>query len=129
METKHTPGPWSVGYFCDIRANDGYHSLATVSSHYGLPGGANARRIVECVNACEGLADPSVVPELLEALVAQKKWQSLQDAYNAIVLLADERDTRSVDDMDRAWDEFLDARIKADWLLDAAIAKATGKTL
>ena len=26
---------------------------------------ANARRIVECVNACEGIADPSAVPELL----------------------------------------------------------------
>ena len=28
---------------------------------------ANAARIVACVNACEGIADPSVVPELLEA--------------------------------------------------------------
>lgn len=28
---------------------------------------ANAHRIVACVNACEGLADPSVVPELVKA--------------------------------------------------------------
>lgn len=142
METKHTSGPWTLKRnehdLTGRKGLKGWDLIAQPSTTF--PGAiecagqyigneANACRIVECVNACEGLADPSVVPELLEALVAQKKWQSLQDAYNAIVLLADERDTRSVDDMDRAWDEFLDARIKADWLLDAAIAKATGKTL
>ena len=106
METKHTPGPWSVGYFCDIRANDGYHSLATVSSHYGLPGGANARRIVECVNACEGLADPSVVPELLALM---------QDVLPIL---------ESMDHQREEGDEPMP-------LIDqvrAAIAKATGKT-
>jgi hypothetical protein len=29
---------------------------------------ANAARIVACVNACEGIADPGAVPDLLAAL-------------------------------------------------------------
>lgn len=55
-EPKHTPGPWAVGtgvydtntYLRDV---DGYH-LASV------PDEANARRIVACVNACEGYENP-----------------------------------------------------------------------
>ena len=30
----------------------------------------NAARIVACVNACEGIADPSVVPEMVTLLEA-----------------------------------------------------------
>ena len=68
---KHTPGPWYVAaedlsggrYYsissqnCDFFIHDGAHEEEN--------GEANAARIVACVNACEGIADPAVVPELL----------------------------------------------------------------
>ena len=61
MEQKHTPGPWSI---------DQYRSIKTANGETLLLGGivtpmtlgdsmregwANARRIVACVNACEGI--------------------------------------------------------------------------
>jgi len=49
--TEHTPEPWT--------------NSRGLAKAYGE---ANAARIVACVNACEGLADPSVVPELLRLL-------------------------------------------------------------
>jgi len=57
--TKHTPGPWMVGHFNDVRTGDGYRSLANVSSSFELPAEANARLI-------------AAAPELLEALEAFK---------------------------------------------------------
>lgn len=57
--TKHTPGPWMVGHFNDVRTRDGYRSLANVSSYFELPAEANARLI-------------AAAPELLEALEAFK---------------------------------------------------------
>ena len=47
METKHTPGPWKVGHFNDVRTADGYRSLASVSSSFELPAEANARLIAQ----------------------------------------------------------------------------------
>ena len=35
---------------------------------------ANAARIVACVNGCEGIADPSAIPEIVAALLAVVKW-------------------------------------------------------
>ena len=79
-EPKHTPGPWYVG--------DHEASSACV---YGRPKGEgalvadcqpdgpiepgerhvdDAARIVQCVNALEGWADPAVAGELLEAAEA-----------------------------------------------------------
>ena len=68
MTTKHTPGPWRIG--------DAGHTV------FGPPNGepapkiiaggltrANARRIVACVNACEGI-NPEAVPDLLQACKA-----------------------------------------------------------
>ena len=85
----HTPGPWFVG-----TQNDGLYIIAgrkpapnndypwhdaprvclatmqgpSASDCLPVNKDANAARIVACVNACEGIADPSVVPELLAAL-------------------------------------------------------------
>lgn len=68
---------------------------------------ANARRIVECVNACEGIADPSAVPELLRLLSRVTKWADAasRDRYEGSVLDID---------INEAF---------------AAIAKATGETI
>ena len=74
MSAKHhTPGPWTTrkGNTRWSVVGGGQYIAYAVSGTPGLgPDGerANAERIVACVNACEGLADPAVVPELLAAL-------------------------------------------------------------
>jgi len=56
---QHTPGPWTVDHEC-ISANRAHISMAI-----GPDGAtyaeqkANAARIVACVNACEGIEDPT----------------------------------------------------------------------
>lgn len=74
---KHTPGPWDYDASGKIGVGfrDGGILLAEARRQEDVPwepkgnGGAtavaNAARIVACVNACEGIADPGVVPELL----------------------------------------------------------------
>jgi hypothetical protein len=84
----HTPGPWFVG-----TQNDGLYIIAgrkpapnndypwhdaprvclatmqgpSASDCLPVNKDANAARIVACVNACEGIADPAVVPDLVKA--------------------------------------------------------------
>lgn len=76
----HTPGPWFVdGVY--ISAPDGEREpwqVAMMMDFCGEPVDqtpANAARIVACVNALEGIPDPSVVGEAIEALrlVAKSK--------------------------------------------------------
>jgi len=74
---KHTPGPWEVdadnihaGNVATLHGDNG--TFAEIWSRQWLTEQhcdqhANASRIVACVNACEGIADPSAVPGLLEA--------------------------------------------------------------
>lgn len=97
MTAQHTPGPWGcddsvVGWWSgeqpgcmvrfytrshDGRVTDG-HALANCltqsAGHFAAE--ANAARIVACVNACEGIPDPSVVGDAIEAL---RGWQKLHD--------------------------------------------------
>jgi len=57
MSTKHTPGPWNVKYskFSIIETQEGAQ-VAECKNLTGLVNlQANARRIVACVNACEGI--------------------------------------------------------------------------
>ena len=73
-EVRHTPEPWRVY----LRGRDGHeiHTDDTVvcclhdDSRDTLSpdprGGPDARRIVACVNACEGI-NPDAVPDLLAA--------------------------------------------------------------
>lgn len=80
-ETKHTPGPWrndpakgsAVGAAPVIVADTCWRGttreIAKVLFHGGSEDPevqANARRIVACVNACEGI-NPKAVPDLLAA--------------------------------------------------------------
>jgi hypothetical protein len=78
-EAKHTSGQW----FVSTGTHEKLGQALAVSTKEGdevdvicvvdqLPGSeestANARRIVDCVNACEGIEDPkNVVPQLLRA--------------------------------------------------------------
>lgn len=54
-EAKHTPEPWQVGNYSPAfvydSKPDGPVEIAKCHEHTGK---ANARRIVACVNACEG---------------------------------------------------------------------------
>lgn len=94
--TKHTPEPWIVeeadnggerhNIYSDNPAHDGAYIAAVWSdeSATGNDGAdedtpqyvtdaeadANAKRIVACVNGCAGIADPSAVGDMLEALRA-----------------------------------------------------------
>ena len=91
MSAKHTKGPWRYiyepGYYAELMASD----HATVALFAGEPSLANARRIVACVNACEGFSieelegadlfkdsieSGNLINELLEAL---KLWLDIHD--------------------------------------------------
>ena len=78
--TAHTPTPWNVerpfqepgvyiagpntGLIAKLYEPDAnlYNGDKLVSI------GGNSARIVACVNACEGIADPGAVPDLMAAL-------------------------------------------------------------
>lgn len=77
---KHTPEPWLVSMrpgasiVVQTLLND-YYPVAFVQNPYGTSGTDNAERIVACVNACAGIANPEVavrnlVKEATLALVA-----------------------------------------------------------
>lgn len=75
--SKHTPGPWRA-----VPQTNGSKLIAADLKPLGLriiafnvaradsiiEDDANAARIVACVNACEGIADPNVIPEMLAAI-------------------------------------------------------------
>jgi hypothetical protein len=67
-ETKHTPEPWLVNFNSmsvpTISAK--YERIALVDTCGGY-GPANARRIVACVNACAGMADPEAEIDKIKA--------------------------------------------------------------
>lgn len=87
--SKHTPGPWGLGIRAarylvpepeatslkahGLNAEFLAVSIGTKTAQVALvpldeSNEANAKRIVECVNACEGIENPNVLPELLRAL-------------------------------------------------------------
>ena len=76
--TEHTPGPWrawqysaaNVFWYVDELDNeDGFGNLAVC---YQGNQEANAARIVECVNACEGL-NPTAIKDVVAALRRAEK--------------------------------------------------------
>jgi hypothetical protein len=80
MKDAHTPGPWEASYRGDMvlaaAGEPPAGALAEVAKVYGwsehadlLPQVANAKRIVACVNACEGMADPGAEVVALQYLV------------------------------------------------------------
>ena len=85
METKHTPEPWHVDNTVYKRSRTSINNH-TIDVWYGLEfndvtikeetSRANAKRIVECVNAMEGVKNPSEFMEVVKKLEL--------DAYKAL---------------------------------------------
>lgn len=101
--TEHTAGPWEVVMTPGNSRPRVVASLYVVAECEPAGGGdhANARRIVACVNACEGIADPQEMRAAHLALPGV--------ARNAAELLA-QRDEllaalRSLDEMVQEWAE------------------------
>lgn len=61
--TKHTPGPWVVRGGFSIYAADGKTPVADtcLNNSVATNDEANARRIVSCVNAMEGINDDNTI--------------------------------------------------------------------
>lgn len=67
---KHTAGPWILKparTMAHIHSESG-RGYFGISIPYTPDNQSNAARIVACVNACEGLAHPALVPDLVAAL-------------------------------------------------------------
>lgn len=67
MSTKHTPTPWDADSAPGLLQTADGRIIATLTPDAGdglvpwteAEQEANAARIVQCVNACEGMADPA----------------------------------------------------------------------
>ena len=78
-KTAHTPGPLTMDGFGNIRA-EGHPSLiafggVALGNRYDPEVKANDDRLFALWNACEGIANPDVVPEAIEALRGVR-WRS-----------------------------------------------------
>jgi len=85
MTSKHTPGKWVQSGNRIVSDNDD-STTAVVQfedSREGFAGiveaQANAARIVECVNACEGIKNPAALKELL--LIVEQTKNHLAQGY------------------------------------------------
>lgn len=88
-EMKHTTGPWRVGTPPpngeQTIGNKAGLMVAVATTGHGVSSEANARRIVACVNACEGISttllehgakhDWAVLMTELEARIAELEAQ------------------------------------------------------
>lgn len=89
-EQKHTPGPWAVetGAFDDAHhcytpvVTAEARDIATLETAHG-DALANARRIVACVNACEGISTETLEAvsegELHAALIRLRSYKAQRD--------------------------------------------------
>ena len=86
--SEHTPEPWTYWVWSKAHTDksgasslgwsddSGDHTIADFTYDEDCEPEeqeANARRIVECVNACAGIKDPSVVKEMMEFLREQAR--------------------------------------------------------
>lgn len=85
--STHTPEPWIVSEHVPTRIDEVAKEYKSLSLHgvamacdSGTLGEANAKRIVDCVNACKGIEDSeTTVPELVAVCtdVLAVDWRSL----------------------------------------------------
>ena len=95
MKTKHTPAPWRV------RTDLPQPVIASESGQYvvAIHSEVNANRIVECVNACEGissfiLTSPSRKNDpFFECIELELKYNELKEVVQTIVSVVDDRGT------------------------------------
>jgi len=93
--TSHTPEPWEAdGNVILQKGDNASEPIALLVSEPGyrpvVKAQHNAARIITCVNACAGIADPSAIPELigaatklLEAGMSGKHNEDLQEILEA----------------------------------------------
>lgn len=79
---SHTKEPWSIGEYGEVIAAG--VMLYTVGTRIPMTAGpnkneaaANMRRIVDCVNACAGMADPAAEIELMRKVTTGKIEESI----------------------------------------------------
>lgn len=84
-DDKHTPEPWKVGKFGhSITPSNGrgsicrFEGLRNMLQRYE----ANAKRIVNCVNACAGIDNP---PEAIRKLVEVVPEPDLLESYAGLI--------------------------------------------
>ncbi len=71
MKPRYSPTPWRADDKLIQSAVRGPIAVTRVGPrHDEHEAEANARRIVECVNACEGIEDPAAIPKILKAFLA-----------------------------------------------------------
>lgn len=98
MSAQHTPGPWvpheqgEANEWCLLTAEGGRWVISFRQNGELMPAKqrANAERIVACVNACEGIADPAnVIPSLLrgnERIPALEAARAERDVFLNLLL-------------------------------------------
>lgn len=81
---QHTPEPWSGHptthgfYYWEIKGSD-------AKSIGGINQDADMLRAINCVNACAGIANPEVIPELIETVMkyTEAKATFMKDYSNS----------------------------------------------
>lgn len=71
--SDHTKEPWD-GDYAAIFVSDVDIAMCVDHDVGREVSIANARRIVACVNACAGIADPSAIPDAIHALQKLVEW-------------------------------------------------------
>jgi len=83
MSTTHTPGPWR------IRTDLPQPVIASESGQYvvAIPSEVNAKRIVDCVNAMEGIPDPSKLRATWDAIAHLEldKYKKLKEVVQSLI--------------------------------------------
>ena len=90
MKSKHTPTPWKLGkMYCVVAESNKNLSIVSKDAfkYYGgnLIGEsisqANAKRIVECVNALEGIEGE----QMLNLVIESKKYQEIKEVLENMI--------------------------------------------
>ena len=71
--SKHTPGPWTQMICTDLRpqvTNKNGLQIVRASGDPSMDHEANASRIVECVNALDGIDNPAEFIRIAKELIA-----------------------------------------------------------
>ena len=126
MSTKHTPGPWKASFtkLSEVQAENGA-LIARCNKLNSLTNlQANARRIVACVNACEGISTENLEQNRPVLWVVQqynaaiKQRDELLEALHQIAAIRKKAKKEHCDNVFNA---------EAEQIAKAAIAKATGE--
>lgn len=94
MSTTHTPGPWHVANvpdFISSRSTNGMYEIYNKPFGLGIVGYAHTeedgKRITECVNAMEGIPDPSNHRATWDAIqhLDLDKYKNLKEAVQSLI--------------------------------------------